>query len=101
LLRGNSDGWDLAAQKLRGLVQSDAVSAKESEFLLDESHPKAAQGTGYVFNSLWSARMARDESDFESVVRAAIAFGNDTDPTACITGGLAGIRDGFLPVPEL
>ena len=40
------------------------------------------------------------QSDYESVVRAAVAFGNDTDTTACIAGGLAGIRDGISAIPD-
>jgi ADP-ribosylglycohydrolase len=34
-----------------------------------------------------------------SCVRAAIALGNDTDTTACVAGGLAGIRDGIAAIP--
>jgi len=41
-----------------------------------------------------------EQSDFPSVVRAAIKFGNDTDTTACIAGGLAGIHYGLASIPE-
>ncbi len=34
------------------------------------------------------------------MVRAAIALGHDTDTTACVAGGLAGIRDGVAAPPE-
>jgi ADP-ribosylglycohydrolase len=33
------------------------------------------------------------------VVRAAIRLGNDTDTTACVAGGLAGLRDGLAAIP--
>jgi len=33
------------------------------------------------------------------VVRAAIRLGNDTDTTACVAGGLAGLRDGIDAIP--
>jgi ADP-ribosylglycohydrolase len=36
---------------------------------------------------------------YESVVRAAIRLGNDTDTTACVAGGLAGLRDGIGAIP--
>ncbi|WP_420872231.1 ADP-ribosylglycohydrolase family protein [Cupriavidus necator] len=52
-------------------------------------------GTGYVLDTIWSARRALEESTFEDVVRTAVQFGNDTDTTACLTGGLAGIRFGL------
>ena len=38
--------------------------------------------------------------DYEHAVKAAIALGDDTDTTACITGGLAGIVFGYDGIPE-
>jgi ADP-ribosylglycohydrolase len=32
--------------------------------------------------------------------RAAIALGNDTDTTACLAGGIAGLRDGIEAIPQ-
>jgi len=100
LILGKPDAWDLAAAKFQKLGLSDAAIAKETDFILDESHSASACGSGYVLNSLWSIRIAMQESDYESVVRTAVAFGNDTDTTACIAGGLAGIRDGLASIPE-
>lgn len=97
---GKSDAWDLAAAKFQKLGRSDVATAKETNFILDETHRASACGSGYVLNSLWSARIAMQESDYESVVRAAVALGNDTDTTACIAGGLAGVRDGVAAIPE-
>jgi ADP-ribosylglycohydrolase len=33
-------------------------------------------------------------------VKAAISLGNDTDTTACIAGGIAGLRDGVQHIPQ-
>jgi len=33
------------------------------------------------------------------VVRAAVGLGNDTDTTACVAGGIAGLRDGLASIP--
>jgi ADP-ribosylglycohydrolase len=41
------------------------------------------------------------EEKLEDVIQSAIAFGNDTDTTACVAGGLAGIRFGLQMVPRL
>ena len=38
--------------------------------------------------------------DFESTVKAAISLGNDTDTTACIAGGIAGLKFGINSIPE-
>lgn len=59
-----------------------------------------SKGSGYVVDSLWSAiRCLLSTSDYENCVRAAIALGNDTDTTACIAGGLAGILYGEEGIP--
>ncbi len=38
--------------------------------------------------------------DFESIVRGAIALGDDTDTTACIAGGIAGLVVGEDGIPQ-
>ena len=60
-----------------------------------------SKGSGYVVDSLWSAiRCVLATSDYENCVRDAIALGNDTDTTACIAGGLAGILYGEQGIPD-
>lgn len=59
----------------------------------------AVGGTGYVVDALHSARVAVDAGPYEVAVRRAIAFGEDTDTTACIAGGIAGLRDGVGAIP--
>lgn len=39
-------------------------------------------------------------SDYETCVRRAVALGNDTDTTAAIAGGLAGVLYGFDAIPS-
>lgn len=57
-------------------------------------------GSGYVVDSFWSALHAlRNGNTYEEVIKHAIAFGNDTDTTACIAGGLAGIKFGYSRIP--
>jgi ADP-ribosylglycohydrolase len=54
-----------------------------------------------VVDSLWSAiRSVLATSDYENCVRNAISLGNDTDTTACIAGGLAGIAYGERGIPH-
>ena len=100
LLHGADEGWDSAAGKLRALAGDDSTASRELKFILADSHRRSACGSGYVLNSLWSARIALEERNYIAVVRRAIAFGNDTDTTACIAGGLAGVRDGLASIPE-
>lgn len=39
------------------------------------------------------------ESSYEDVLKRAIAFGDDTDTTAAVAGGIAGIRAGKSEIP--
>lgn len=68
--------------------------------LMAYGHRELPAGTGYVANSFWSAIHALDRADsYLEAVREAIALGEDTDTTACIAGGLAGLAWGLGSVP--
>jgi ADP-ribosylglycohydrolase len=102
LLRGTQDGDDAfegAVEDLR--LWTDAVpgALEEIEDHLVRCPPGGPGGSGYVVDSLHSARHALRSGGYEQVVRAAVALGRDTDTTACIAGGLAGIRDGVGGIP--
>jgi ADP-ribosylglycohydrolase len=57
-------------------------------------------GTGYVVDTFWSAWDAFAESQFYAdTVTRAIGYGNDTDTTASVAGGLAGIYWGVKGIP--
>jgi ADP-ribosylglycohydrolase len=57
-------------------------------------------GSGYVLDSFWSAWSAfASSSSYRETVEKAIRFGHDTDTTACIAGGLAGLRWGLESIP--
>jgi ADP-ribosylglycohydrolase len=59
------------------------------------------QGRGYVVDSFWSAWDAFAEAEsYRDAIERAVRHGHDTDTTACIAGGLAGIYwglEGILP----
>jgi ADP-ribosyl-[dinitrogen reductase] hydrolase len=38
--------------------------------------------------------------DYEDAVKRAVLLGHDTDTTACVTGGLAGIYYGLQGIPR-
>lgn len=61
----------------------------------------APNGSGYVVDCFWSsvAAVLRTHT-FEDCVRCAISFGNDTDTTACVAGGWAGLLYGEDAIPE-
>ncbi len=59
------------------------------------------KGTGYVLRSLEASFwcLLNSDSYFEAVLKA-VNLGEDTDTTAAITGGLAGIYYGYHNIPE-
>lgn len=63
--------------------------------------PAKGTGSGYVVDSLHSTRMVLANTDnYEDCVKAAIQLGNDTDTTACIAGGVAGLVYGLPGIPK-
>ncbi len=58
-------------------------------------------GRGSVWDAFWSAWDAfAGASTYQDTIERAIAYGNDTDTTAAIAGGLAGIYWGIDGIPQ-
>ena len=72
----------------------------ELDTLLKAPERNNPQGTGYVVDTFWSALQAMESDNYRDVIRRAIALGNDTDTTACVAGGLAGLRFGYDHLPK-
>ncbi len=61
---------------------------------------KGRSGRGFVVDSFWSAWDAFAGAEtYRETIERAVAFGGDTDTTAAIAGGLAGIRWGVGAIP--
>jgi ADP-ribosyl-[dinitrogen reductase] hydrolase len=99
LLRGMrfQEALDEAQERL----DETSTGAERSELrLLLDGRMGPPTGSGYVVDSLWSAAAAILRTrTFEDCVRCAISFGNDTDTTACIAGGWAGLLYGEEAIP--
>lgn len=66
-----------------------------------ETDRAAIRGSGYVIESLEASLWAFMQTEtYEAAVLAAINLGEDTDTTAAITGGLAGLLYGYEAIPE-
>ncbi|MFJ1255716.1 ADP-ribosylglycohydrolase family protein [Cupriavidus sp. CuC1] len=104
-LRQLGDPWVWADGCLAEIYQDWPNERERKAFLREldvlRGFPKTdlPRGTGYVIDTIWSTRRALEEASFEDVVRTAIQFGHDTDTTAAVTGGLAGIRFGLAGMP--
>jgi len=93
------DPWRDAVQTLRRCYLADPDAERELEWSVRPNDPYQTRGRGYVVDTLHSAREAVRASSYEAVVRTAVAFGHDTDTTACVAGGIAGVRDGLDAIP--
>lgn len=100
MLQQHQDPWGSTLTAVTALLPSGSAAAGELEALRRESASRSPRGTGYVVDTLLSAKAALEQPDFESVVKAAVAMGNDTDTTACVAGGLAGLRWGVNAIPQ-
>lgn len=92
--------WESAVEKLRSIYPLDSAAREELESQIRPDEEPSGNGSGYVVDSLRSARLALQYDEYSDVVRHAIALGQDTDTTACIAGGIAGIRGGLQQIPE-
>ena len=100
------DGADAAAALANATATLRAIHAAEAEseasvaaLELIEAWPGRA-GRGYVVDSFWSAWDAfAGAASYRDTVERAVRYGHDTDTTACIAGGLAGIHWGLGGIP--
>lgn len=100
LLEGAADGWEEAVVRLRSLYGEQPAYQRELAGVLADPHRFNPRGSGYVVDCIWSARHAFLESPvFEEVIAVAIGLGRDTDTTAAVAGGVAGLRAGKEGLP--
>ena len=100
-LEGVPEAWAAAVAGLRELHPEGTEARMELEAHVRPDAEDAGRGSGYVVDCLRSARdCVRAERTYEGVVKAAVALGHDTDTTACVAGGIAGLRDGVGAIPE-
>lgn len=88
-----------AVTTLRGLHLADAEALAEIDHLIRPFAEPDVPGAGYVVDCLRSARVAVEAGTFEVVLKRAVLMGHDTDTTACVAGGIAGLRDGVEAIP--
>ena len=100
ILQNVENAWENAVETLCKIFPENTIENIEFETRI---FPKDAiydvKGSGYVVDSLRVARWANGNKSYEETVKAAISLGNDTDTTACIAGGIAGLKFGVDLIP--
>jgi ADP-ribosylglycohydrolase len=99
-LEGVENAWSAAVAALRAILADEPEALAELDQTIRPDEPAEPTGRGYVVDSLLSARWAATAGTFEQVVKAAVALGHDTDTTAAVAGGIAGLRGGGAAIPK-
>ena len=92
--------WSDAVTKLRAYLKDKPEDLEQLEYYIRPDELEKGTGSGYVVDCLKSARYALKQTTYQDVIKTAIAFGRDTDTTACVAGGIAGLYFGFDSIPE-
>lgn len=100
ILQGDAMAWNSAVATLNDYYQNNEDAMKELDLHIQPNADIAPRGSGYVVDSLRAARNALAYDHYEDAVRWAISLGGDTDTTACIVGGIVGLRDGKRSIPN-
>ena len=100
ILEQSSNPWQQATVKLRQIYTTNTPFLDILEWAIRPDDEPEGRGGGYVIDCLRSARMVMAQPNYELVVKAAVALGNDTDTTACVAGGVAGLQDGINSIPK-
>ena len=100
ILQNVDNAWDSAVEKIREVFAEGTIERIEFEEKICPDNLYEVLGSGYVLDSLFSAKWANGRPNFEETVKAAISLGNDTDTTACIAGGIAGLKFGISGIPQ-
>jgi ADP-ribosylglycohydrolase len=99
-LHDADDAWADGTRRLRRLTAGRSDWTFELDAHVCPEREPSGSGSGYVVDCLNSARLAARETTFERVIRKAVSLGDDTDTTAAVAGGFAGVRHGLSGIPE-
>jgi len=88
-----------------GILKITDIERPHYDRLLSDDLAKSSEsdifGSGYVLHSLEASLWCLLNSDsYSEAVLKAVNLGDDTDTTACITGGIAGIYFGESDIPQ-
>jgi ADP-ribosylglycohydrolase len=95
ILEGRAEAWTEAVAAARKFVDR-----RELDQVILARFRAPPRGSGYVVDTLHAAVALNEAGSYEDVVKRAIALGGDTDTTACVAGGIAGVRLGLSAIPQ-
>lgn len=100
ILQSAEKPWESAVRRLYEIFPDDTIERTEFETrIFPNDDDFDIKGGGYVVDTLRAAHWLNDKESFEEVVKSAIALGDDTDTTAAVAGGIAGLKFGVESIP--
>jgi ADP-ribosylglycohydrolase len=98
ILAGECDR-DAALEQAFALAEACVEPEVRPELDVLRGH-RDREGGGYVLDCFWSAWDAfRGAASYRDAVESAVGYGNDTDTTAAVAGGLAGLYWSIEGIP--
>ena len=97
---GINQAWEHAKQYMFNYCQGKPKELIELEKNIYVEHLEKLKGTGYVVDCLNSAYYVLQADGYKDIIKKAISLGHDTDTTACVAGGIAGLYYGFDGIPN-
>ena len=102
LYHGKEKAYDIFRKEVRDNLFTQDDQAEHFSRLpnLEELPESEIQSDGYVIHTLEASIWCLlNTSNYKEAVLKAVRLGGDTDTTACVTGGLAGIAYGWQSIP--
>jgi ADP-ribosylglycohydrolase len=103
ILQGAADPWAEAVATFRELYPEgfEVRTELDTHIARTDAEEPPGRGSGYVVDCLRSAKQCvASGGTYEAVVKAAVRLGRDTDTTAAVAGGIAGLIHGVQGIPE-
>ncbi len=101
IIEGDKFPWKAAIEAVQKSCQKERKAVEELEWNIRPSELTEGSGSGYVVDCLHSAHLVMQRCrSYEDVVKTAVSLGNDTDTTAAVSGGVAGLREGLDAIPQ-
>ncbi|MEO1082718.1 MAG: ADP-ribosylglycohydrolase family protein, partial [Acidobacteriota bacterium] len=98
-LMGHPEPYLHAVTRTAELLEDQAAWTRELEVKIEPLRSPSTKASGYVVDCLHASRYALEQESFEQVVKVAVSLGDDTDTTAAVAGGIAGVRFGVSAIP--
>ncbi len=100
VLEERAEPWSASIEFVEDYLAGDETQLGELQFNIRPREEYECRGSGYVVDCLRTAEVCVREGTYEEMVRKAIAYGHDTDTTACVAGGIAGMMHGEEGIPK-